>query len=118
MATVIETTPNVAGCPVELYVDGSARNLNEGTGLSSVEVAVSGNSINIVYPSTGTEAVMTVSVFRGGGVMPEWTIRFQMIYDLEASNWLVFSGLPTAIPLMIGCLEMVQHYRYLMLHPI
>jgi hypothetical protein len=66
MATVLETTPNVAGCPVELYVDGSARNLNEGTGLSSVEVAVSGNSINIVYPSTGTEAVMTVSVFRGG----------------------------------------------------
>lgn len=56
---------NFGGCPVVLYVDGTSRNLAQGSGNPLVEVTTSGPSITVVYPTFDSSVTLHVSSYRG-----------------------------------------------------
>lgn len=66
---------NVAGCPVDMYVDGIMRDLNSGTGSPLVIVTTERENIRVRYPVSGTEIRMSIELFQG-------TCLFSVDYQL------------------------------------
>ncbi|KAL3918878.1 MAG: hypothetical protein SGILL_004036 [Bacillariaceae sp.] len=59
-----ETTVDMDGCPVQLYVDGQAQSLNNGTDIVGARARIIEDKVVIEYPSTKLRIDMRVHSFR------------------------------------------------------